>query len=130
MHEWMTDTSQTPLVVVDATQEGVQVPPGHVKDGRIVLNIAWSATRNLQMTNDFIIFEARFGGVSHSVTLPIRAVQGIYARESGQGMMFQDEPAGAGVGATSATAAEKTAVPADADKPGPKPGGPGLRLVK
>jgi stringent starvation protein B len=130
MHEWMTDTSQTPLLVVDAAQEGVQVPPGHVKDGRIVLNIAWSATRNLQMTNDFVTFDARFGGVAHSVMLPIRAVQGIYARESGQGMMFQDEPAIAGVGATPATAEEKTAAPADADKPRPKPGGPGLRLVK
>jgi stringent starvation protein B len=130
MHEWMTDTSQTPLVVVDAVQEGVQVPPGHVKDGRIVLNIAWSATRNLQMTNDLITFDARFGGVAHSVMLPIRAVLGIYARESGQGMMFQDEPALAGQSASPAAAKEKPAAVSDAEPPRPKPGGPGLRLVK
>jgi len=130
MHEWMTDTSQTPLVVVDAKQEGVQVPPGHVKDGRIVLNIAWSATRNLQMTNDLITFEARFGGVSHFVTLPIGAVQGIYARESGQGMMFQDEPASSAAPASPVAGAEQTGASPDADRPKPKPGGPGLRLVK
>ena len=130
MHEWMTDTSQTPLVVVDAAQEGVQVPPGHVKDGRIVLNIAWSATRNLQMTNDLITFDARFGGVAHSVTLPIRAVLGIYARESGQGMMFQDETASSGLLAGSAPTAEQPAASPDSDRPKPRPGGPGLRLVK
>lgn len=134
MHEWMTDTSQTPLVVVDAAQEGVQVPPGHVKDGRIVLNIAWSATRNLQMTNDLITFDARFGGVSHSVTLPMRAVRGIYARESGQGMMFQDEPVAvpaAGLAPEAPVAADsKAAAAADPDRPKPRPGGPGLRLVK
>ncbi len=130
MHEWMTDSSQTPLVVIDAAQEGVQVPPGHVKDGRIVLNIAWSATRNLQMTNELVTFDARFGGVPHAVAFPVVAVLGIYARESGQGMMFQDEPAVAGQPASPAVTADKPAAESDSERPRPKPGGPGLRLVK
>jgi stringent starvation protein B len=130
MHEWMTDISQTPLVVIDATQAGVQVPPGHVKDGRIVLNIAWSATRNLQMTNDMVTFDARFGGVPHSVAFPVAAVLGIYARESGQGMMFQDESAGAAQPVSPAATADKPAPESDSERPRPKPGGPGLRLVK
>jgi len=130
MHEWMTDISQTPLVVIDATQAGVQVPPGHVKDGRIVLNIAWSATRNLQMTNDMVTFDARFGGVPHAVAVPVTAVLGIYARESGQGMMFQDESAGAAQPVSPAATADKPAAESDSERPRPKPGGPGLRLVK
>ena len=47
MHEWMSDNNQTPLVAVNAQIEGVIVPAEHVEDGRIVLNIAWSATQNL-----------------------------------------------------------------------------------
>jgi len=133
MHEWMTDNSQTPLLVVNALIEGVQVPSEHVKDGRIILNIAWSATRNLQMENDSISFQARFGGVARSVSLPMAAVQGIYARESGQGMVFQDEP-GADEPAAEATGPREVATgpqPAAGDEPGrPRPGGPGLRLVK
>ncbi len=62
MHEWMTDNNQTPLVVVDAVVDGVIVPLEHVKEGRIVLNIAWSATRDLELGNDVISFQARFGG--------------------------------------------------------------------
>jgi stringent starvation protein B len=95
MHEWMSDNGQTPLVVIDATMPDVTVPGQHVADGRIILNISWSATQGLVIGNDAIVFSARFSGAPFQVTVPIDAVQGIYARESGQGMMFQDEPGGA-----------------------------------
>jgi stringent starvation protein B len=83
------------------------------------------------MTNEMVTFDARFGGVPHSVVFPVAAVLGIYARESGQGMMFQDEPAVAATQpASPAATAEKPAAAADSERPRPKPGGPGLRLVK
>ena len=129
MHEWMTDNSQTPLVVVDAAVDGVIVPLEHVKDGRIVLNIAWSATQDLELGNDFISFQARFGGVAHSVVIPIEAVQGIYARESGQGMLFQDESGlveSAGENPVEAGPNSND----DSDDPKPRPSGPNLRIVK
>ena len=91
MHEWMTDNGQTPHIVVDATLSGVEVPAGSVKDGRIVLNVSWQATQGLRLGNDLIEFSARFGGVPHAVRLPVAAVLGIYARETGQGLVFQDE---------------------------------------
>ncbi len=91
MHEWMSDNGQTPHLVVDATLEGVEVPSAYVKDGRIVLNVSWSATQSLRLGNDFIEFSARFGGVPHSVRVPVAAVAGIYARETGQGMLFQGD---------------------------------------
>ena len=91
MHEWMTDNGQTPHLVVDASVDGVEVPAGYVKEGRVVLNVSWQATQGLKLGNDLIEFSGRFGGASHHVRVPGRAVLGIYARETGQGMLFQDE---------------------------------------
>ena len=91
MHEWMLDNGFTPHLVVDAKHEGVLVPEGHVKDGKIVLNVSPSATRALSLGNDFVSFEARFGGVSQQLEIPVAAVLGIYARETGQGMIFAED---------------------------------------
>ena len=90
MHEWMLDNGFTPHLVVDAKREGVRVPAAHVKDGKIVLNVSPTATRALALGNDAVTFEARFGGVSQQLVIPVDAVLGIYARETGQGMVFGD----------------------------------------
>lgn len=91
MHEWMGDNGNTPHIVVDATLPGVTVPPEHVKDGRIILNISESAAHNLKLANDSVSFRARFGGVPFDVWVPMPSVLGIYARETGQGMIFSHE---------------------------------------
>ena len=91
MHEWITDNGQTPHLVVDATLAGVAVPQAYVKDGRIILNVGWQATQALRLGNDFIEVSARFGGTPHQVRVPLAAVTGIYARETGQGMLFQGD---------------------------------------
>ncbi|MEM1173216.1 MAG: ClpXP protease specificity-enhancing factor [Pseudomonadota bacterium] len=91
MHEWMADNGHTPHIVVDASVDGVLVPPEHVKGGRIILNISDSAAHNLKMVNDSISFRARFGGVPFDVWVPTRSVLGIYARETGQGMIFSQD---------------------------------------
>lgn len=91
MHEWMGDNDRTPHVVVDTSVDGVTVPPEHVKDGKIILNISESAAHNLKLTNDAISFRARFGGVPFDVWVPMRSVLGIYARETGQGMIFSHD---------------------------------------
>lgn len=93
MHEWMTDNQQTPHIVVDAAAEGVQVPKQYVQDGKIVLNISLHATQNLSMSNAQVEFNARFGGQTFHVVVPVHALLGIYARETGQGMIFGDEDA-------------------------------------
>lgn len=87
LYEWCTDNGYTPhlAVVVDAH---TRVPPEHVHDGQIVLNIGALATQNLVMGNEFIEFQARFGGVAREISVPVPAVQAIYARENGQGMAF------------------------------------------
>jgi len=91
MHEWMADNGHTPHIVVDASVDGVSVPPEHVKDGKIILNISESAAHNLKLVNDSVSFRARFGGVPFDVWVPISSILGIYARETGQGMIFSND---------------------------------------
>jgi stringent starvation protein B len=91
MHEWMADNGLTPHIVADASFDGLEIPTEHVKDGKIVLNVSLTATRDLVLGNEYIDFEARFNGVPRRITVPVGAVLGIYARESGQGMVFSEE---------------------------------------
>ena len=87
----MGDNSHTPHIVVDTSVEGVSVPIEHVKDGKIILNISDSAAHNLKLTNDAVSFRARFSGVPFDVWVPMQSVLGIYARETGQGMIFSHD---------------------------------------
>ena len=79
MHEWISDNAQTPHIVVDAQIEGVDVPRQYVKDGKIILNLSHAATSALKMGNEWVEFNARFGGVTRHVKVPLAAVLGIYA---------------------------------------------------
>jgi len=89
LYEWIVDNNCTPHILVNADYAGVKVPTGFAKDGQIVLNISPSAVRYLQMENAAVSFEGRFGGVPQSLYIPIQALMAIYARENGQGMVFE-----------------------------------------
>lgn len=78
-------------MIVDATLDGVDVPTQYVKDGQIVLNLSPSAVIELQLADDCVSFNGRFGGRPTDVFIPMIAVLGIYARENGQGMAFEAE---------------------------------------
>ncbi|MCH9799773.1 MAG: ClpXP protease specificity-enhancing factor [Betaproteobacteria bacterium] len=88
IHEWCVDNALTPhlLVVVNAQ---TKVPKAFVKNGEIVLNLNYSATKDLHIDNDAVVFSARFGGVAQNLYVPMDAVRGIFARENGQGMFFE-----------------------------------------
>ncbi|HEX7325802.1 MAG TPA: ClpXP protease specificity-enhancing factor [Rhodanobacteraceae bacterium] len=152
VHEWICDNGLTPYIVVDAASPGVQVPPQAVRDGRVVLNLAPRAVSRLDIGNDAITFMARFGGVSHAISVPVQAVQAIYAHENGHGMLLADAaqgadapagapagtptlqavPPGAGVHDGDAVAPDAATPPgtgADPGKPRPK-GKPSLHVVK
>ena len=88
IYEWCCDSGQSPYIAVKVDAQ-TRVPLEHVKDGEIVLNISPDATRNLKIDNDLIRFSARFNGVSQEIAVPVAAVKGIFARESGQGLAFQ-----------------------------------------
>jgi len=118
MHEWMVDNGFTPHIVIDAGREGLRVPPGHVQDGKIVLNVSPSATRALVLGNDVVTFEARFNGVAQQLAVPVAAILGIYARETGQGMLFSDEDAAPPP--TPDSGSPQPPAPSGGDKPRPK----------
>lgn len=87
-YEWIVDNNCTPYLVVDATVSAVKVPIQFVQNGQIVLNTAPSAVGNLQLGNDAVTFNARFGGQPFALYIPVNAVLAIYARENGAGTVF------------------------------------------
>ncbi len=92
LYDWIVDNECTPYILVDAHATGVQVPQQFVnKEGQIVLNIAPSAVMELSIESNFVSFNARFGGIPTDIFVPCAAVLGVYARENGQGMIFEPE---------------------------------------
>jgi stringent starvation protein B len=94
MHQWVSDCGHTPHVIVDAERPEVQVPRAYVKDGKIVLNLSTMAAQRLVIGNDAVDFDARFAGVVQHVHFPVTAVLGVYARETGEGMVFSESDLG------------------------------------
>lgn len=146
-YEWLLDNQLTPHLVVDVTLPGVNVPMEYARDGQIVLNIAPRAVGNLELANDEVRFNARFGGVPRQVYVPLAAVLAIYARENGAGTMFEPESAydeeASSLNDDDAGMAENETVMSviDGDKPDheddspdddppPRGGRPALRVVK
>jgi stringent starvation protein B len=117
LYEWIVDNDCTPYVLVDASVPDVMVPQQFVKDDQIVLNISPGAVMDLNISNEAVGFNGRFGGVATDVFVPISAVVGIYARENGQGMVFDPE--------------EPVEPPEDTPPEPDKPEGrPALKIVK
>ena len=117
IYEWCVDSGLTPYLAV-RVDEHTEVPRAHVKDGQIVLNLGADAVRNLQMGNEMITCTGRFNGAPFDLMVPVVAVIGIFARENGQGMVFQNsdpQPPSANGGAADSKA---------------KPRKPNLRIVK
>ena len=148
IYEWCTDNGYTPYLAA-AVDANTRVPREFVKNGEIVLNVSFSATSGLKMENEFVTFNARFGGVSREISIPVDNVVAIYARENGQGMAFEvaaasprdeeapaDEkhsaPALAAVPSAEGESAEQGAtMDPDGDKDPPKKGGrPTLTRIK
>lgn len=89
IYEWCVDSGLTPYLAV-RVNEHTEVPRSHVKGGEIVLNLSADAVRNLQMGNEMITCTGRFGGVPFDLMVPVVAATGIFAKETGQGLVFQD----------------------------------------
>lgn len=122
LNEWIIDNQCTPYIAVDASVKGVDVPEQYVKNGQIVLNINPAAVRHLQLTNEAVSFEARFGGQPRNIYVPMEAVMAVYAKENGQGMVFgwEGDP----------NDPDNTPEPpGDGSQPG-KPSKPQLKVVK
>ena len=119
IYDWIVDNNCTPHLLVDAEAEGVEVPRDYVTDGQIVLNVSPSAVVNLQLSNESVSFSGRFGGVPVDIMVPVDGVIGIYARENGQGMIFDEE-----------SDLDFDPEPPETDPTPPSSDRPSLRLVK
>ena len=129
--EWSCDNGFTPYIAVTVNQY-TRVPREFVKDGQIVLNLCPDATNRLEMGNEFIEFQARFGGVARDLSVPVGQVTAIYARENGAGMAFEVEAADS---AANLEAAEPLAAETSPEEPPPEPtrpegGRPKLQRIK
>ena len=112
IYEWCSDCGFTPYLSV-RVDDRTRVPAEYVKNGEIVLNVSLNATRNLTINNELVQFSARFNGVSREVTIPVDRVQGIFARENGQGAFFTVEvPAAVAVPAGTTPPAGTNSLPA------------------
>ena len=102
IYEWCSDSSYTPYLSVKVDAE-TRVPSEFVQNGEITLNISHDAAHHLTLGNDVIQFSARFNSISREISIPVNAVQGIFAKETSQGILFPHEDetdtarAGAGI---------------------------------
>ena len=119
IYEWCVDSGLTPYLAV-RVDEHTEVPRAHVKNGEIVLNLSADAVRNLLMGNEMITCTGRFSGVAFDLMVPVVAVIGIFAKETGQGLVFQGED----------TQSPPPASNAGADTAKPKSTRPQLKIIK
>jgi stringent starvation protein B len=130
--EWCCDNGFTPHIAVDVDAR-TRVPREFVRDGQIVLNLGPDATKKLLIGNDFIDFQARFGGVARDLSVPVERVSAIYARENGAGMAFEidgaedDEATAEFIDAGEALAEPEEPPP---EPPRPEAGRPWLQRIK
>ena len=88
-------------------------------NNQITLNLSPGSVRDLSFENDWVMFNARFSGAAWNIELPISAVNAIYAKENGQGMVFDQNQ-------------EKTPQPTNTNQKSHKkqPSKPSLKIVK
>ena len=88
IYEWCVAEQFTPYLLVKADQNTL-APRAFIKDGKILLNLSPESIKDLLMGDEAITFTARFNGAPENLYLPISAVEGIYAKENGEGLFFE-----------------------------------------
>lgn len=121
LYAWIIDSDEVPYVLVDTTIADVQVPPEHIQDGQIVLNLGPDAVRDLIIDDEFVSCGGRFGGQRFELYLPMASIRAIYAKDMDQGMVLPDDALADGAAGSDAVA--------DIDEQPATPDKPTLRLV-
>jgi len=88
IYEWCVVEQFTPYLLVKVDQNTL-APKAFIKDGKILLNLSPESIKDLLMGDEAITFTARFNGAPENLYLPIEAVEGIYAKENGEGLFFE-----------------------------------------
>ncbi len=143
-YDWITDNLWTPYILVNASYPNTIVPQQFVENGKVVLDVSFNAVRSLEITHRVLSFSAMFGAKCEYITVPVGAVEAIYAHETMQGMNFvgdnYTEPKeadlalieGRSTETCSDAAPDDTSLSGDSNDDGAKPkkkGPPNLRVV-
>jgi len=123
--EWCNDQGLTPQILVDI-DHNTRVPSGFDDDGKIVLDISTDATHGLEMNNEWVSFQARFGTVAQQLDVPVARIAAIFAAETGQGMGFEVTDSDDGASVNTEVPANNLESKLDDDKPKGSP----LKLIK
>lgn len=89
IHKWISDNDCTPYLYIDTLVKGLVLPEHLFGDNPLILNASVNACKDLNLADEAISFQARFGGQVFDIYLPIESVIAIIARENGQGMTFE-----------------------------------------
>lgn len=116
IYDWIVENGFTPYMLVDANRPMVVVPRQYVQDGKIILNLNPQAIVGLALGNQSIAFSARFGGTPMQVDVPLTAVLALYAKETGKGMVFDQD--------------DEEETPPESPTPAPKRTKPALKVIK
>ncbi|MCK5894088.1 MAG: ClpXP protease specificity-enhancing factor [Endozoicomonadaceae bacterium] len=135
LYEWIVDNDCTPYLLVDTTIPGVDVPDQFSGEDQVVLNLAPMAIRDMDVSNEAVMFLARFGGRTFQICVPINAIMSIYTKENGQGMVFEVESQPKGVHLVETSAfdgcVELDSADPDPETPNrPPKGRPNLKVIK
>jgi stringent starvation protein B len=93
-YEWCADEGFSPYIAV-AVDASCRVPHAHVRGGHIVFDISMQATGGLEIGDEAITFQARFGGVAQSIYVPMHRVEGMFPEHDqalGLGFEVTDAP--------------------------------------
>lgn len=89
-YEIIVNEGFTPYVkfLVDET---TSVPMQYVIDGAIILNISMRSVSNYFYSDEHgLSFSARFNKISHNIYVPTKNIIALFAKETGQGILFQN----------------------------------------
>ena len=127
IYDWSLDQGLTPQIMVDVTMPEVDVPMAYAQDGKIVLNLHPNSVRGLELGDEYLMFSARFSGRPEDIVIPVESVLAVYARENGQGIVFQAD--GSGITPPSPMPARRESASAESREQKPKQGSH-LKVIK
>lgn len=90
-YQWLIDNDLTPYLLIKTDYPNVDVPPEFIRDNKIILNISPRSIGQYVINDESISFSARFQGMLRNIYIPFGAMEAIYAQETGDGAIFQEE---------------------------------------
>jgi len=89
IYDWCIDNGFTPYILSLIGNKTI-VPDALSGSKEIILNLSPQSIKNLFIDDDGVSFKGRFNGNTHNILIPVNSVLGVYAKENGDGIFFND----------------------------------------